>query len=87
MSKKRFHQICVNFLGYAKFLVPLLFLLIPFGIWLFNEYHDYNKENLFLWTSFIPILSYIIGLLTGILLKTLTENRKLKEQYNTSSYD
>lgn len=63
MKKKLFKYIK----DFGLLIIPLIFVFLPFSTWLVNEYYDYNKENLVLWTSFIPILSYIIGLLIGIL--------------------
>lgn len=75
-----------NILGYCRnislLILPLLFVFIPFVIWLLNEYYDYNKENLVLWTSFIPILSYVIGLLIGVI-----HQHNLKTHEEQDDYD
>lgn len=76
-----------RFIKYIKYLslliLPLIFVFFPFLLWIFKERYNYTKENLILWTSFIPILSYVIGLLIGVLHKSLTN----KSQYNESSND
>lgn len=76
-----------NLIKYTKHLglliLPLLLVFMPFGVWLFNEYHDYNKENLILWTSFIPVLSYTIGVLIGVLHSKINK----KDTYNDSNND
>lgn len=64
-------------------ILPLIFVFMPFVIWLFNEYYDYNKESLILWTSFIPILSYVIGLLIGVIHSRFNKS----DQEQTSDYD
>ena len=77
-------NILLRYCKHLGLLIPFICLLFPFIIWLLSEYYNYKRQTLVMLTSFVPMLSYIIGLLIGILQKSIDRN---KNQYIDGAND